>query len=54
MRWLFLVLSVLAVALAAEAVFDSAMAAWIALGSVFGLLAIRLLGWAGLGDFGDE
>ena len=47
-RILFALLVVLVLALLAEAVFDSAIGAWVALGSVFAIAALRILGWVGI------
>ena len=50
------VLALLAAVLVIEAVFDSALAAWVALGLVGAYVVLRLFGWlpgADLGDGGD-
>lgn len=48
MRLLLLVLVILTGALLAEALFDSAIGAWIAVGAVFAIVAIRILSWLSL------
>ncbi len=52
MRWLLIALIVLSVALLAEAVLDSALGAWVAVGVLFALVAVRLLGFGS--DFGAD
>jgi hypothetical protein len=47
-RVLLAVLILLVLGLLAEAVFDSAVGAWIAFGSLTAIVVIKALGWVGL------
>ncbi len=48
MRALIVILVLLTMALIAESVFDSAVAAWIALAALLGLVVGKKLSWVGL------
>lgn len=48
MRVLFAVLVLLIVGLLAEAIFDSAVGAWVAFGSLMAIIAMKALGGIGL------
>ncbi len=47
-RIVLVVLALLILGLLAEGVFDSAVGAWIAFGSLMAIIVMKMLGWVGL------
>lgn len=48
LRLLLVLVAILVVGLLAQAVFDSAVGAWAAVGALTGIVACKVLGWIGL------